>query len=544
MVVGNILIGPEESDVLPFNAKRRKLMHDAIKSKNKSEIALIDAFTKEETTYGEILESTRQLACGLRKIGMGKFDVVAIINENSVHYAYPVLASLYLGATINPLNPAYSKGELVHALTISQPRFIICSELVLKSVLTVRNEISSVERVIVIGAGVAGDTIDLDDVMELGGDTVNDFQPLDAPDIDWEKDVAAILCSSGTTGLPKGVMLTHANMRGPLGYLNDSKFGCIRSGDVLIGVAPCFHILGLLVKLASLFYKAKLVVMEKFKPDVFLQTIVDYKVNRLIMVPSLAVFLAKSPLVLQYDLSSIKDMVCGASALGKDVQQLLEERFNVRLRQCYGMTEVSGAITFSPVQSTSPNSVGMPLPGVTLKVVDPETNETLSAFEPGEICIKGSMIMKGYMGNEDATTAMRDEDGYLRTGDIGYYDKEDNVFIVDRLKELIKYKGFQVPPAELEDILLSHPEIKDAGVIGIPDERAGELPLAFVVKQPKSTVNARLVTDYVAGLVSVQKRLYGGVRFIDEIPKNPSGKILRRLLREMYDKEISTPSVN
>lgn len=539
MVMGNLLIGPEECSIVP-RCSFGKLMHDALKSKNKDEIALIDAFTRTEATFGEILESTRQLACGLRKLGLGKSDVVAIINENTVQYAYPVLSCLYLGATINPLNPAYSKRELVHALTISQPRFIICSELILKSVLTVRNELPCVERVIVIGSGVPGETIDLDDVMMKGSDTVNDFQPLDTPDIDWENDIAAILCSSGTTGLPKGVMLTHENMHGPLGYLNDSKFGCIGSGDVLIGVAPCFHILGLLVKLASLFYKAKLVVMEKFKPEVFLQIIVDYKVNRLIIVPSLAVFLAKSPLVLQYDISSVIDVVSGASALGKDVQQILEERFNVHLRQCYGMTEVSGAITFSPVQDPASNSVGMPLPGVMLRVVDPDTNETLSAHQTGEIRIKGSMIMKGYMGNDDATKVMIDNEGFLCTGDLGYYDEEDNVYIVDRLKELIKYKGFQVPPAELEDILLSHPEIKDAGVIGIPDERAGELPLAYVVKQPGATVNEKLVTDFIAGLVSVQKRLYGGVRFIEEIPKNPSGKILRRILRDMYQKEIST----
>ena len=246
------------------------------------------------------------------------------------------------------------------------------------------------------------------------------------------------------------------------------------------------------------------------------------------------VLLAKSPLVDKYNLSSVRDIGCGAATLSKDIEDQVKKRLGTKLiiRQTYGMSESTlGTLTAQDI--VKPGSVGSPIKGIYAKVID-ESGNALGPNQNGELCFKGKRIMKGYINNSEATRETIDTDGWLHSGDIGYYDDEFQFYIVDRLKELIKYKAFQVAPAEVEGILLSHPKIKDAGVIGIPDEECGELPFAFVVKQPGVQLTEKEVISFVAENSSKAKRLHGGVRFIDEIPKNLSGKILRRVLRELY----------
>lgn len=210
------------------------------------------------------------------------------------------------------------------------------------------------------------------------------------------------------------------------------------------------------------------------------------------------------------------------------------------IRQGYGLSESTLSLLVQNDQACKPGSVGALKVGLWAKVVDPDTGKVLGANERGELCFKGDCIMKGYIGDSKATqTAIKD--GWLHTGDIGYFDEDFEFFIVDRIKELIKYKGFQVPPAEIEALLLTHPKIKDAAVIGKPDEEAGELPMAFVVKQPHgSDLTENDVIQFVAERASPAKKLRGGVMFLDEIPKNPSGKILRRVLRDMLKKKIKS----
>lgn len=246
------------------------------------------------------------------------------------------------------------------------------------------------------------------------------------------------------------------------------------------------------------------------------------------------VFLAKSPLVDQYDISSLRVIFCGAAPLTHEVEQAVSARLNrPMIRNGYGMTEGTVAFTGQNYEFCKSGSVGKIIAGVQGRVVDPETGLVLGANEEGELQFKGA-TMKGYVDDQKATSATMTDDGWLRTGDIGYYDMNEEFFVVDRLKELIKYKGFQVAPAELEGLLLKNKKIADVGVIGIPDERAGELPFAFVVKQPKVDLTESEVVDYVAKEMSDAKRLRGGVRFVDSIQKNPSGKILRRELRALY----------
>lgn len=276
------------------------------------------------------------------------------------------------------------------------------------------------------------------------------------------------------------------------------------------------------------------VFLPRFEEEKFYQAIEKYKVNVLTVVPPVMVLLAKSALVDKYDLSSIRDIGCGAAALSKEIEDRVRERIgdHIMIRQGYGLSEATLGVLGSGF-IPKPGSVGEALRGVYVKVID-ENGKSVGPNVKGELCFKGDRIMKGYINNQKETSASIDKDGWLRTGDLGYYDEDKQFFIVDRLKELIKYKASQVAPAEVESVILTHEKIKDCGVIGIPDERAGELPFAFVVKQPGVQLTDKDVIEFVQKNASKAKWIRGGVKFIDAIPKNPSGKILRREMKEMY----------
>lgn len=267
----------------------------------------------------------------------------------------------------------------------------------------------------------------------------------------------------------------------------------------ILMVIPCFHAYGLLTTIGTSLCGASIILLPKFEEHLFLRTIQTYKTNMAFLVPPLLVFLAKSPLVDQYDLSSLAAIGCGAAALSKELSEAVRTRLNIlALRQGYGMSEMTLGVLAQTMEHDKPGSVGSLRAGVWGKIIDPDTGRTLGPNEPGEMCFKGTIIMRGYRGNDSATKQTIDADGWLHTGDVGYYDDDHEWFIVDRLKELIKYKGFQVPPAEIEAILLTHPDIFDAAVIGVPDERAGELPFAFVVRKPKTQLSEKDVIEFVA----------------------------------------------
>lgn len=308
-----------------------------------------------------------------------------------------------------------------------------------------------------------------------------------------------------------------------------------RESGVMLGLIPWFHAFGNLTLFCQTLHGLRMVFLPKFEESLFLSCIETYGVTFAFMVPPLMVFLAKHPLVANYDLSSLRELLCGAAPLSKEVQDAVYARLPhlEAIRQGYGMSEMTLSTLVQLGRHMKPGSVGILRPGMYAKVVDPETGRVLGARQKGEICFRGSQVMKGYVGDARATRETIDKDGWLRTGDVGYYDEDGEFFIVDRLKELIKYKGYQVPPAELEAILLGHPRVKDAAVIGVPDERSGELPVAFIVRQQGVEVTAEELVAFVAGQTSPAKRLHGGVRFVEEIPKNPSGKILRRVLRDL-----------
>jgi 4-coumarate--CoA ligase len=304
---------------------------------------------------------------------------------------------------------------------------------------------------------------------------------------------------------------------------------------VMVGFLPYFHIYGqTCIMNMCLYKKCKIVNVTKFDFVELLKIIETHKVTHAYVVPPVILALAKEPVVSNFDLSSLKEIISGAAPLGHQLTEMAQQRFHCPVTQGYGMTESSPVTTMSPIAKKG--SVGLLIPNCKLKIVDPEDRKTLLGYKAeGELCFSGPNIMRGYLRNEKAT-AETIIDGWLHTGDIGYIDEDGYVHIVDRLKELIKYKGYQVPPAELEALLLKHENIADCAVIGVPDDESGEIPKAYVVKKNGCELTEEQVLSYVAENVSPIKKIRL-VEFIDAIPKSASGKILRRVLRDSLKKE-------
>jgi acyl-CoA synthetase (AMP-forming)/AMP-acid ligase II len=347
------------------------------------------------------------------------------------------------------------------------------------------------------------------------------------------EDVVVLPYSSGTTGLPKGVMLTHRNIVANIAQCEGiSNFSMVTADDTIMGFLPFFHIYGMVVIMnMSLARGATIVTMPRFDLPQFLELVQKHKITRANVVPPVLVALAKHPIVDQYDLSSLVEMTSGAAPLGADLAEAVVQRLNCNIVQGYGLTETS------PVTHICPNfpemikraAIGFSIPSTETMVVSVETGEPVGHNQNGEIWIRGPQVMKGYLNNPNATAATVDEDCWLHTGDIGFVDDDGYFFIVDRLKELIKFKGFQVAPAELEGLLLTHPAIADAAVIPSPDEEAGEIPKAFVVLKPGATATADDIMAWVAERVSPHKKIRR-LEFTEQVPKSLSGKILRRVL--------------
>jgi len=330
--------------------------------------------------------------------------------------------------------------------------------------------------------------------------------------------------------LPKGVMLTHRNLVANMCQMDGLDY--FHHEDRLLCVLPLFHIYGLVVVLnMGLHLGSTTVIMPRFDLEQFLDAIQKYRITLSHIVPPIVLKLAKDPLVDNYDLSSLRMIFSGAAPLGAELSRECIARIGCSIRQGYGMTETSPVTHSSPADPSKSKlgSVGTAAPNTEVKVLDPGTGGELGPNEEGEVCVRGPQIMKGYLNNAEATARTIDADNWLHTGDIGYADAEGNFFIVDRVKELIKYKGFQVPPAELEAVLLTHPAIADAAVIPTHDDEAGEVPKAFVVK--KQETSAEEIMDFVAARVAPHKKIRE-VEFIAQIPKSLSGKILRRVLVE------------
>lgn len=479
--------------------------------------ALIDGPTGRTIGFAELEGMVEALAGALAARGVGRGDVVAIFMPNLPEYAVVFHGVLRANATNTTANPLYTERELAHQLTDSGARMLFTVAPFLETARAAAAG-AGIDDVVVVGPS-EGDEPTLADLLGEGA-----APP--AIEIDPATDLAALPYSSGTTGLPKGVMLTHRNLVANVEQTN--RVFEIRGDDVLIGVLPFFHIYGQTVIMnLGLRNGVPVVTMPRFDLDQFLGLIEEQRVTVANVVPPIALALAKHPAVDGADLSSLRMILSGAAPLGAELSIAVADRIGAPTVQGYGMTETSPVTHVCPIEPEliKPGTIGLPVPGTESRLVDPETGEDA---ERGELWVRGPQVMTGYLGNESATRHTIDADGWLHTGDIAEVDEDGYFTIVDRLKELIKYKGFQVPPAELEAILITHPAVADCAVIGVPDEEAGELPKGFVVVA--GDADDEEIMAFVAERVSPQKKLRLLER-IEEIPKSASGKILRRQLK-------------
>jgi acyl-CoA synthetase (AMP-forming)/AMP-acid ligase II len=482
--------------------------------------ALIDGVTGRTLSYGQLAASVRAAAASLARRGLRKGDVVALFSPNIPEYAVAFHAVASLGGVVTTVNPTYTVDELIFQLKDAGARYLVAvPELLEKASAAVRA--SAVEEIFVFGE--APGATPFASLLEGNGR---------APEvrIDPREDVVALPYSSGTTGLPKGVMLTHRNL-----VANLCQFEGVRlfSGeDTLVCLLPLFHIYGMNVIMNhGLASGATIVTMPRFDLQQFLQILQDYRVTFVPLVPPIMLALAKHPIVAGYDLSSVETLFSGAAPLGAEISRACMERLGCAVKQGYGLTETSPGTHSNPpdTEGIKLGSIGPCIPNTECKVVDLASGAELGPDEEGELWVRGPQVMKGYLNNPEATSQTIDADGWLRTGDIGYADADSHFYVVDRAKELIKYKGLQVAPAELEAVLLTHPAIADAAVIPSPDEEAGEVPKAFVVL--RGEVSAEEVIAFVAERVAPHKRIRS-LEVIEQIPKSASGKILRRVLVE------------
>jgi acyl-CoA synthetase (AMP-forming)/AMP-acid ligase II len=485
-----------------------------------SKPALVDGPTGRTITYSQLADAITEVAAGLSQRGFKKGDVFGILSPNVPEYAVVFHAVASLGGINTLVNPLCTAPEIAHQLKDAGARFLVTVPEIMEKAVQSAEE-AAVEELFVFG--------------EAKGATpfhslyVGDGR-IPALAINPREDLVALPYSSGTTGLPKGVMLTHHNLVANILQMEGLDY--FTEDDTLICVLPLFHIYGLVVILnMGLYTGATIVTMPRFELDQFLKCVEDYGVTMAHLVPPIVLALSKSPLVDNYDLSKLVTIFCGAAPLDENLTRACMERLNCQIRQGYGMTETSPVTHSSPSDSAQIRlgSVGVCAPNTECKIIDLETGIPLGPNKKGEICVRGPQVMKGYLNRAEATAQTIDTEGWLHTGDIGYASEDNHFFVVDRAKELIKYKGFQVPPAELEAILLTHPAVADAAVVPCPDEEAGEVPKAFVVLRGEAAPEELLtfVTERVAPYKKIRS-----VEFIDKIPKSASGKILRRMLVE------------
>ena len=475
------------------------------------EVVLTDGPSGRSMTAVQFIDQVKRMAGGLTAKGFGAGHTVAIMAPNMPEYCVVFHAVAWAGGTITTLNPTYTASEVAHQIKDAGAELLI----------TIPDFMETAKE----GAGdIPVIAIGTEDYSGLFGASME----VQAP-VDLDTHTVVLPYSSGTTGLPKGVMLSHRNL-----VVNVDQIilaAGFQRGEVAAGFLPFFHIYGMTVLMnVHLAGGGALVTMPRFDLPMFLQISQDHKARRMWIVPPVALALAKHPLVDNYDLSSIEEVFSGAAPMGADLSNAVATRLNCTSLQGYGMTELSPVSHVSPHGKAIAGSSGCAVPNTQCRIVDIATGTDLGAGQEGELWIKGPQVMQGYLNNAKATAETITDDGWLRTGDIARIDADGYMYIVDRLKELIKYKGFQVAPAELEATLVAMPGITDAAVIGLPDEEAGELPIAFVVAGENAPSEVAIKAHLDANLAHYKQ--VHQVHFVDAIPKSASGKILRRFLRD------------
>ncbi|KAE8148032.1 hypothetical protein BDV25DRAFT_131569 [Aspergillus avenaceus] len=537
-----------------FERKERQFPDD--------KIVYQDADTQRYYTYQGLKEAALSFGKGLKAMfDWRKGDVLALFTPNSIDTPVVMWGAHWAGGVVSPANPAYTLEELAFQLKNSGAKAVITQVPQLPVVKEAAKQAGILEdRIILVGdqrdpeARIKHFT----SIRNISGAT-----RFRKTKINPAKDLSFLVYSSGTTGIPKGVMLSHTNIIANILQLAAGEDGNLTwnggadgKGDRVLAFLPFFHIYGLNCLIHQTLYQGyQLVVMQKFDIEKWCSHVQNYRITFSYVAPPVVLLLSKHPIVDKYDLSTLRMMNSGAAPLTHELVEAVYARIKCGIKQGYGLSETSPTTHTQPWEEwrTSIGAVGKLLPNMEAKYMtipeDGSEPHELSAGEVGELYMKGPNIFLGYHNNPSATADSLSPDGWFRTGDVGYQDKHGNFYITDRVKELIKYKGFQVAPAELEGLLVDNEAIDDVAVIGIESEAHGtEVPLAYVVRSAQSKASgvdtAQEATNIIKWLdskVAYHKRLRGGVRFIDAIPKSVSGKILRRVLKKQAKEEMATP---
>ncbi|XP_010539807.1 PREDICTED: 4-coumarate--CoA ligase-like 5 isoform X2 [Tarenaya hassleriana] len=503
---------------------------------HRGKIAFIDAVTGKNLSFSELWRSVDSVASCLSDMGIRKGHVVLLLSPNSIFFPVVCLAVMSLGAIITTTNPLNTSGEISKQISDSKPVLAFTTAGLLPKIaadlpMVLMDEEERVDST--CGARIAGILVEMMEKKRPSESRVRERVDQD--------DTATLLYSSGTTGASKGVVSSHKNLismvqtvvnrfRSENGDQGEHRFIC---------TVPMFHIYGLAAFATGLLAcGSTIIILSKFDMHEMMSAIGQYRASYLPLVPPILVAMVNGAdqIKRKYDLSSLQSILCGGAPLSKEVIEGFVEKYpNVRILQGYGLTESTGmgASTDTLEESRRYGTAGLLSPSMEGKIVDPDSGRALGLNQTGELWLKGPAIMKGYFSNEEATSSTLDSEGWLRTGDLCYFDEDGFIFVVDRLKELIKYKGYQVPPAELEALLLVHQEIVDAAVI----PEAGQFPMAYIVRKPGSKLSEKSVMDFVSEQVAPYKRIRK-VAFVASIPKNPSGKILRKDLIKLATSKL------
>lgn len=481
--------------------------------------AIIDGPTGRTQTFAELKQGIQLVAGALAERGFGPGSTLAIMSPNIPEYATFFHGSALAGGTVTTINPTYTAGEVRHQLQDSHATILVTISMFLD---VAREGAEGTEVTEIVSIDPVDGVPSLFDF--LGSEPLTEQVPVDTSTVP-----VVLPYSSGTTGQSKGVVLSHDNLTANIEQCKHVlDYG---TDDVALAILPFFHIYGMQVLMNGLLANGvTIVTMPRFDLEQALTAIQEHEVTWFFAVPPIVLAFAKHPMIDDFETGSLKVLFSGAAPLSGELGEEAAARLGCSVIQGYGMTELSPVSHATIPGQGKAGSSGITVSNTECRIVDLEGND-LGIDEDGELWVRGPQVMKGYLNNDDATAETIDADGWLHTGDVAHFDSDGHIYIVDRIKELIKYKGFQVPPAELEGLLLTHPAIADSAVIGILDDECGEIPKAFITLKPGQVASAEEIQEFVAGQVASYKQVRI-VEFISEIPKSASGKILRRELRD------------
>ncbi|EGC39873.1 hypothetical protein DICPUDRAFT_147305 [Dictyostelium purpureum] len=538
----------DHPDIIIENNNLSNFILNSLKEKE-NKIILKDENLNSINSY-DFIDAVQKVAKGFNLLGINKGDVIGILTPNMIEYTYCVLGVLLGGGIISQINPNSTANEIKNTLSTVEPKFIIINY---SNYIRIKESIKDLfpqcRALILIYDCDNEQNIKLSSESSLNIIHLNNFMDNDGiyneslAKVESYNEIAALLFSSGTTGNYKGVCLTHSNFLASIKQVIVSEYSKYTEPQKIIGCIPMYHIFGLItVFLCCITYGCCLYFIKNYSLKKLLTFIEKEKITLAFVIPTIGIDLAKSSLVDKYDCSSLTTILSGGAPFPETIVKELQKRIgvtinkdnepikNLKIRQGYGLTESSAVALADPFKYETSSS-GKLLSNLISKVIDFDSGVNLDVNQIGHICIKGPNIMKGYYNNKNATDSTFDNEGFLLTGDVGYFRENGELYIVDRIKDLIKSYGYQVAPAELECILLGHPKVQEVCVIGVPSSENGEAPRAYIVLKPNEKATKNEIYKWLNPKISHYKSLNGGVVFVDSLPKSNAGKILRRNLK-------------